>query len=255
MTHRTYILQPSHLLLRTIFISVRSLFAVTLFFLFGALSSSTKSPPLSYSSEPPSPESVYHIAAISNGFAGQNQAQQWRLTFDSTGVNIYPLFQEWSWGLKTVAYGYGTSRRPVEKPRTLQATDTTVTYQWDENLQEWWTNSANGLEQGFVVQNPPGNARGRLLSIEMALRGTLHPTQAGTTLFFRNEAGQTILRYEKLLVVDAQGNRIPAWLTYSSMQETIRILIDDRTARYPLFIDPWVQQAKLMESASQIDCQ
>jgi hypothetical protein len=57
--------------------------------------------------------------------------------------------------------------------------------------------------------------------------------------------GAAVLRYRGLLATDARGDRLPAW--FSLRPGRVEIRVADRGARYPLRIDPFVQQgAKLV---------
>jgi hypothetical protein len=55
-------------------------------------------------------------------------------------------------------------------------------------------------------------------------------------------AGGGSLRYSGLSVLDARGHALPAWL--SARARGLSLYVDDRGARYPLRIDPFVQQGK-----------
>jgi hypothetical protein len=113
-----------------------------------------------------------------------------------------------------------------------------MTYRWDDNLREWWRNSAAG--QPLVV--------------EMALEGSLRAVQRGQAVAFLDAAGATAFAYDKLLVTDANGNVIPARLSLSQGERAgvranvLRIRVDEARAAYPLTIDPLLQQATLKAS-------
>ena len=106
---------------------------------------------------------------------------------------------------------------------------------------EWWVNGPAGLEQGFTVRSRPAGT-GRL-TLAMWLRGVplarVDQSGLGMTL-----AGS--LRYQGLVAVDATGRQLPARLVLR--QGRLLIRVDDRGARYPVRVDPFVQQAKLTPS-------
>ncbi|MCP4373695.1 MAG: hypothetical protein GY797_37180, partial [Deltaproteobacteria bacterium] len=85
--------------------------------------------------------------------------------------------------------------------------------------------------------------------------GSLTPVLRGGSIHFQNAQGATVLTYDQLHVTDAAGKTIPARLelhhslsTIHHSPFTIRILVFDKDALYPLTIDPWVQTAKLTAS-------
>ena len=208
-----------------------------------------------------------------------NVTQGWELTFDENGLSVTPANGDaWNWGLQLTGYGYDPenlrgfdardSLRALRKNATGLTTDTnTLTYYWDENISEWWINQATGLEQGFTVQERPQYLTPDTQSplvLEMAVTGNLSPVQHGNTIHFQNPAGETILTYDKLLVIDAKGQTISARLSLFQgdakgafspkagvRDNFIQILVQDAHAAYPLTIDPWVETTILRASNVQ----
>ena len=202
--------------------------------------------------------------------AATNHTQNWNLTFSQYGLRVTPRNQDqsWQWGLTLNGYGYasngdfgnfGNSRSPLD---SLTTDANTLTYQWDENISEWWINDPAGLEQGFSInERPPisGTENQTPLIVEMGVTGTLTPayTPAGNGIIFQNADGETILTYDKLHVTDAAGKVVPARFSLSRGERAgmranspfiIQIHVEDAHAVYPLTIDPWVQIAKLTAS-------
>ena len=78
----------------------------------------------------------------------------------------------------------------------------------------------------------------------MRLGGSLRARSAGSQVRFVTPSGRVAARYGGLVAVDARGRRLPAALAL--VGGSLRLRVDDRGARYPLRIDPFVQQgAKL----------
>lgn len=69
---------------------------------------------------------------------------------------------------------------------------------------------------------------------------------ADQTLLLVDPAGQPVTRYSGLYVFDARGETLPARMELAANR--LRILVNDVDARYPITIDPWLQQAKLTAS-------
>ncbi len=109
-------------------------------------------------------------------------------------------------------------------------------------LSEYWANGPLGLEQEFVVRSRPRGRSGRLtVSLTIADRSSPRVLDGAVLL-----GGG--LRYSGLVATDARGRLLPAWLALSAGR--IMIEVDDRGARYPLRIDPIVQQTAELEISS-----
>jgi hypothetical protein len=103
-------------------------------------------------------------------------------------------------------------------------------------VQEWYVNGPLGLEQGFTIDHAPGGSGPVTLS-QAVTGGRLSDTRDGTVLLGHD------LRYDDLLVTDARGRSLPATLSVAG--DRLRITIDATGARYPLRVDPTVQEAEL----------
>src|SRR6187200_679158 len=93
------------------------------------------------------------------------------------------------------------------------------------------------------MSRPVGARTGRL-TLALSLSGSLTPSleRDARSLSF---AGSS-LRYTGLVAFDAGGRTLPALIELRSRSLLIRV--DDTYARYPLTIDPFIQQAKLFAS-------
>ncbi|MBW2459777.1 MAG: hypothetical protein JRI68_35125, partial [Deltaproteobacteria bacterium] len=112
-----------------------------------------------------------------------------------------------------------------------------------DGSEEWYLNGPLGLEQGFVVGTRPAG-HGAHLILEIAVAGSvvpqLGPTGAAITL--RRRAGEPVAHYGELYAHDAAGAELPAELEVAG--QTIRLVVDDRGAPYPVTVDPlvWLDQ-------------
>jgi hypothetical protein len=114
-------------------------------------------------------------------------------------------------------------------------------------VHEWYAAGPLGIEQGFtVVRRPRVGGTGRL-TLALRLSGSLAARPGRSGLRFSSRAGRIGLRYGGLQARDAAGRRLPATLSLQGKHLVIRV--GDRDARYPVTIDPLVQQgAKLTPS-------
>jgi hypothetical protein len=113
--------------------------------------------------------------------------------------------------------------------------------------------SETGLGAQAGVPVPPEDSSP--LTIALKIGGDLTATADSSTeakgaraegLTLRDGHGQAVLRYTGLTARDATGRALAAWLEVG--KEELRLRVADAGARYPVVVDPFVQQAKLTAS-------
>ena len=184
------------------------------------------------------------------GWQARNPGQQWSTQFDKRGFLTTPKDGGWQWGLELQSYGFAENPTAISGTPAVRADGQRLSYQWDANVQEWFVNDARGLEHGFTVkQRPALNSPSATLDFLLGVRGGLRPQVTGDTLGveFRDAAGATVLNYSGLKVWDADG-KVLASRFAAAGENQVRLLVDERGARYPLTIDPIAQQAYLKAS-------
>jgi hypothetical protein len=147
--------------------------------------------------------------------------------------------------LQTLVQG-GLARRLA--PVTPTASANRVTFA-RPGLSEWYANGPLGIEQGFTLTARPPTGAGGAVVLAMRL-GSAARTQlarGGQALTVRARGGST-LRYGNLLALDATGRALPSRMTLDGRE--LRIMLDARGARYPLRIDPLVQQGRRLTGAA-----
>jgi hypothetical protein len=113
---------------------------------------------------------------------------------------------------------------------------------------EWWRALASGLEHGVTIASRPSGEGAVVL--ELHVGGGLRAAEGDDAMaWLLDAAGRRVASYERLLVVDADGGRVPATMTAAG--GAIRITLDDAGARYPLVVDPLVvvEEATLAPTA------
>lgn len=176
------------------------------------------------------------------GLRATNPAQRLRLRFSGRGVEIAAARAHV--GVRVVAYGYGTTLR-TPGPARVSALDNRVKYVYGA-FAEWFVNGPRGLEQGFDVAAPPRGQRG-VLTFALTLSGEHHPCLCHGTLLLAGNGSS--LRYGGLIATDAAGRVLRSRLQLDGDRLLIRV--DDRGARYPLRIDPFVQQGELSDTPGE----
>ncbi len=186
----------------------------------------------------------YWVHPSAKGFRGENPRQALLAEFTRQGAELRS--HNLRWGLETRGYGYGNALHPV-KAVVPQAKANRVEYQRDR-LTEWYENGPLGLEQGFTLAHPPGKRNGQALTVELGLRGDLVAVldPGGKALELRAKDGKATLRYAGLSASDATGRELRSWLELKGNRLLVRV--EDGAAKYPVVVDPWIQQAELTAS-------
>ena len=122
-----------------------------------------------------------------------------------------------------------------------------VTYVRD-GVREWYRNGPLGLEQGFTLAGRPAGA-GRL-TISVGTAGLQAPRLRGARVVFGGVGGRVAASYGGLTAVDATGRSLPVRLGLAG--RTILLHVEDKGARYPLTVDPFVQQGGKLTGEGEV---
>jgi FG-GAP repeat len=106
-------------------------------------------------------------------------------------------------------------------------------------VSEWYAAGPLGIEQGFSLTQRPAGAT-TSLTVAVGFGGGLRARRSGSIVEFLTPSGRVALRYGGLSVTDRQGRALPA--TLSLRHGELLIGVRDAGARYPLRIDPFIQQ-------------
>ncbi len=184
---------------------------------------------------------AYGVRASGRGFRAANPAQRLWMRFDRSGALVGSGTARLGLGLGAV--GYGASLRALGG-MALRAKANRVVYARG-GLSEWYSNGPAGLEQGFTLARAPGGGAAGPLTLSLALSGDTRAVLAGggQSVWFRHAGGPS-LRYGELVATDARGSVLRSWLELHGGRVLVRV--DTRGARFPVRIDPLIQQgAKL----------
>ena len=186
----------------------------------------------------------YHATATARGFRSENPAHALATDFANSGVVVEAGAERF--GLTLRSLGYGEKLLPVASAGPT-ATKNRVEYRRGA-LTEWYVNGPLGLEQGFTLAAPPAERTSDPLTLALTLSGTLRASlePSATDLELALEGQPASLRYRGLAASDATGRALRARLVLDGT--TLLVRVDDGGARYPLTIDPLIEQAKLTAS-------
>jgi hypothetical protein len=185
---------------------------------------------------------AYELRHETSGLEAVNPAQHLVSSFTADGIEVRSGSALWRMSLE--GYGYdGALKSPV---KAVPVGDRNRIQYRRGILTEWYINGPVGLEQGFTISHPPGKSKGQALTIELALSGNLRPFHDDQQVILRDAAGEPRLRYSGLQARDSSGRELTARLDVQGQRLMLRI--QDRNARYPIVVDPWVQTAELTSS-------
>jgi hypothetical protein len=174
------------------------------------------------------------------GYRAANHRQNFNLRFNKAAVSVQLPAGEVR--LRLVGYGRGGQMRPPGAA-ALTAARNRVTYR-REFLTEWYVNDAQGLEQGFTLENCPAGEGPIVLTL--LVEGGLTPRLESSAGVLLERNGMAVLRYSGLKAWDARGRSLVAGIEVAGSE--VRLRVQDIGAVYPVVIDPWLQVAKLTAS-------
>ncbi|MGH9498795.1 MAG: IPT/TIG domain-containing protein [Terriglobales bacterium] len=186
---------------------------------------------------------AYAARKQSGRFLAVNAEQHLRSTFTAREIEVRSGSVTWRMALER--YGYGADLEPLATA-VPEADGNRIQYRRGA-LTEWYINGPIGLEQGFTINRPPGQSRGQELTIELALSGNLSARKDDDQqVTLRDAAGESRLRYSGLQARDCTGRELASRLEVE--RQRLLLHVNDRNARYPIIVDPWVQTAELTAS-------
>lgn len=185
----------------------------------------------------------YRIRAADGGFHAASAQQDLQAWFGPEGARVRSGGSVV--GLRLVAIGDGNALTTVSAVAP-SAVANRVSYA-HAGVGEWYRNGPLGVEQGFTIPRPLAHAGNGPLTLALTLSGNVSASLAdGGQQLDLSHSGWPALAYRDLVASDASGRALSARLALSGRR--LSILVDARGARYPLRIDPLLQQAELTAS-------
>jgi hypothetical protein len=190
---------------------------------------------------------AYRVSRLGGEFTASNPAQRLSTSFTRSGVSVRSGITEV--GLSLLAVGYGSALAPLAQVAP-SANANRVLYR-HPGLDEWYANGPLGLEQGFTITRAPRGHTDGPLTLSMLLSSNVKASlpRGGQDIVI-SRAGRAVLRYTSLLAADAGGRALRSWLALERGRIVLRV--DAAGARYPLEIDPLIQQGEKLAGAGEI---
>ncbi|MEY2520290.1 MAG: hypothetical protein QOF24_2049 [Verrucomicrobiota bacterium] len=195
------------------------------------------------------------------GYFAMSHDQDLNAWFAGDGVTVRSTLPEmkrgqaWSMALRLQAYGYG--KQLVDAPPIVsrQVKENRIEYERASSnphsairipkLVEWYENRAEGIEQGFTLNDRPERHNGvgpnEPLRISLSVTGDLRARNKDEgTIELAKAEGKGGLSYSKLGAQDADGKKLAARMEANADGREIALVVQDTGARYPIVIDPIV---------------
>jgi hypothetical protein len=190
---------------------------------------------------------VYRVSSLRGRFTASSPAQRLSTSFTRSGVSVRSGTTKVGLGL--LAVGYGSALAPLAQVAP-SADANRVLYRLP-GLDEWYANGPLGLEQGFTIPHAPRGHTDGPLTLSMLLSSNVKASlpRGGQDIVI-GRAGRAVLRYTGLLATDAGGRALRSWLALERGRVVLRV--DTASARYPLRIDPLIQQGEKLTGAGEI---
>jgi len=146
------------------------------------------------------------------------------------------------------AYGWGSALKSAGAVTRTQASDSLLTRSYGTNVNEWFSNTPRGLEQGFVIAQRPSQSAGPLRLQVAVTKGWDAATTADHVQFTR---GGITLDYAELKVWDASRRLLNS--RFATSLRGFEIQVDDAAAVYPVTIDPLLSRLGYQQELTASD--
>ena len=180
----------------------------------------------------------YAATLTSAGLQAPNRAHDLRTTFGECGIAVEPRVRTdaappWQFVWETSGFGR-TGHMIAVAPVSPESEGTLVTYRRD-GWSEWYENTPKGLEQGFTIERRPAG-EGPLRIAGRFPASLQAVAREDGVIDFLDGGGACAIRYGGLHAWDANGVTLASELVVSGC--ALEIVVQDRSAAYPLTIDP-----------------
>ena len=190
------------------------------------------------------------VRTIEPGPQVPNRKQGFRTYFTGAGPVVVPRTEadpSWNLGLELKGSGARTAQAAAQKAtEPLPGAPAVAETQGDKNrfhykrgtITESYTNTTEGLEQTFVINEAPADAA--TLDVEVNVTGSLTPrlVSDGKTVEFISADGVGAAQYGNVRAYDAFKKDLPCSMTVDN--GVIRLSVNVAGAQFPVTIDPLV---------------
>ena len=182
---------------------------------------------------------------LNGSYKSTNIQHGWNIAYGKNGMTSIKSFNDNAYeiGLKLQSIGFNRLSDFLS-PKSIKADNEKLTYQWNDNIREIWTNTPDSLEQWFEIKSRPKNIlNNEELVLKLQVITDLEISQQDNKLKFSNG-----ITYDKLKIWDAKGQKIAATMHYEN--NSIHLAIKESQATYPLTIDPSFQHQAYVKASN-----
>ena len=212
------------------------------------------------------------------GYLGMSHDENLNAWFGDEGATIRPTLSEkdktWRLEMKLKAYGYGeqlqsalppvghnvkenrieyerATAKPVRAGLVPARSDSSEEGQGQAKplqnppsaIVEWYENHAEGIEQGFTLNQKPARddykSSNEQLRLVVAVNGDLRARATNEGQAVELDRGdESILSYSHLIATDAKGKTLTARMETNEKGDEIALVMNDDDAQYPITVDP-----------------
>jgi len=199
----------------------------------------------------------YWLRREGDGFTAATPSQGFHASFSAGAASVTAGALRLSMALRGAGYG-SPAPLPASAPSRVSRNRVEDCYRGGA-LCAWYVNGPAGLEQGFTLARAPAAGRratragggpagaGEPLTLALALASNAHAALAADGESVTLSGGGELLRYGSLRASDAGGRALRSWMQLRGGRLLLRV--DAAGARYPLRIDPLVEQASKLTTA------
>ncbi len=168
----------------------------------------------------------------------ENPAQRFDSTFTAQGVSIATSKAHIALSLAAVSYGGLVEPLAATRPREAE---NRATFRYS-GITARYANGPAGLEQSFTIAKPKTRSATRTVAVSMLVSGDATATLLGGRAVAFAYHGKQVLRYGGVSATDASGRGLRTVLGLRG--DRLVLAIDTTGARYPISVDPLVQQGE-----------
>ncbi|HRE56330.1 MAG TPA: integrin alpha, partial [Candidatus Kapabacteria bacterium] len=200
-------------------------------------------------------ESEYYIRFQEDvgAFQSVNRSNNYRVSYRENGFSIKPRTgnQEWVFDLSLKAIHKGEKSLAIANEAEMIAEKERMSVV-HSNFDIEYVNTHEGMRQNFIVREQPSGTLP--LTIELSENSELVAVESSTDdVLLLDKDNKPALWYKDLKVWDAKGNELPSYVSVNN--ETIRLIVDDENAVYPVTVDPISQTPDWSFESNQINAQ
>ncbi|MCB0742393.1 MAG: FG-GAP repeat protein [Ignavibacteriae bacterium] len=164
------------------------------------------------------------------------------------------------WKVEFTVLGYGRNNRIEHELWGNEfIVEENIAFINDKNMKVDYLNNEEGMRQDFTIYTKPIQSRG-MLTLSLEVKTNERIIVGADALVIKGENSQEYMRYKNLKIWDAKGKILRGWFeevenNVSNSLKKINIVVNDKNAKYPIFIDPLSTTEDWSKEGNQLDAE